>query len=121
MLGHAVGDALGVPVEFSSRESLDECPVTDMKGFGTFPVPAGAWSDDTSMSLCAIDALANENFNYELVMKNFGQWYYNDKYTPTGTTFDVGNTCSKAIENYFVKKKDINHCGLKGILSNGNV
>ena len=41
MLGHAVGDALGVPVEFYSREELDEGPVTDMEGFGTYPFPAG--------------------------------------------------------------------------------
>ena len=34
MLGHAVGDALGVPVEFASREELEEKPVTDMEGFG---------------------------------------------------------------------------------------
>ena len=41
MLGHAVGDALGVPVEFYSREEIDEGPVTDMEGFGTYPFPAG--------------------------------------------------------------------------------
>ena len=33
MLGHAVGDALGVPVEFCSREELDAQPVTDMIGW----------------------------------------------------------------------------------------
>ena len=30
MIGHAVGDALGVPVEFASREEIAENPVTDM-------------------------------------------------------------------------------------------
>lgn len=30
MMGLAVGDALGVPVEFYSREELKENPVTDM-------------------------------------------------------------------------------------------
>ena len=30
VLGHAVADALGVPVEFCSREELKENPVTDM-------------------------------------------------------------------------------------------
>ena len=39
MLGHAVGDALGVSVEFCTREELDENPVTDMIGFGSYPVP----------------------------------------------------------------------------------
>lgn len=37
MIGHAVGDALGVPVEFASREEVDANPVEDMEGFGTYP------------------------------------------------------------------------------------
>ena len=41
MIGHAVGDALGVPVEFASREEIAQSPVTDMEGFGTYPYPAG--------------------------------------------------------------------------------
>lgn len=42
VIGHAVGDALGVPVEFCEREELAKNPVTDMRGFGSYPVPAGA-------------------------------------------------------------------------------
>ena len=34
MLGHAVGDALGVPVEFCNRNDLAKNPVSDMRGFG---------------------------------------------------------------------------------------
>ena len=48
MIGHAIGDALGVPVEFCEREELKMNPVVDMRGYGTYPVPAGSWSDDTS-------------------------------------------------------------------------
>lgn len=33
LLGVAVGDALGVPVEFKSREAIAENPVTDMIGY----------------------------------------------------------------------------------------
>ena len=42
ILCHAVGDALGVPVEFCSREELDTEPVDDMEGFGSYPYAAGA-------------------------------------------------------------------------------
>ena len=41
ILGHAVGDALGVPVEFWNREEVQKYPVEDMRGFGTYPYPAG--------------------------------------------------------------------------------
>lgn len=35
VFGHAIADALGVPVEFVKREKLVLNPVTDMRGFGT--------------------------------------------------------------------------------------
>ena len=80
MIGHAVGDAIGVPVEFISRNELKENPVKDMIGYGTYPVPPGAWSDDTSMSLAALDAISDGTLNWDLVMAAFGEWYYNNKY-----------------------------------------
>ena len=43
LFGHAVGDALGVPVEFTPREELIQNPVTDMLGYGTYNVPPGTW------------------------------------------------------------------------------
>ena len=120
ILGHAVGDALGVPVEFVSRDELDQNPVEDMKGYGTYPYPAGCWSDDTSLSLAAFDSLADDKVDWKEIMVNFGKWYYKDKYTPTGEMFDVGNTCSTAIENYFKYNKPLNFCGLPDERSNGN-
>jgi len=100
MLGHAVGDALGVPVEFCRRSVLDEFPVAEMAGYGAYPVPAGSWSDDTSMSLATLDGLANETLNYSIIMDNISNWYHTGEYTPTGVTFDVGGTCRAAILKY---------------------
>ena len=120
MLGHAVGDALGVPVEFCDREELDGNPVTDMKGFGTYPYPAGCWSDDTSMSLAALDSLADDKMDFDEIMHNFGKWIEQDAYTPTGEAFDAGRTCVNAIINYFANKKSIFDCGMIGERSNGN-
>ena len=57
MLGVIVGDALGVPVEFMSRDALTACPVTDMRAYGTHDQPAGTWSDDSSMALCLMESL----------------------------------------------------------------
>lgn len=125
MIGHAVGDALGVPVEFCTREYLKRHPVTEMLEYGAHDVPKGAWSDDTSMSLCALESLPKVKagyikFDFENVMLNFGKWYYDNEFTATGETFDMGNTCSTAIENYFKHKKPINQCGLDDEWSNGN-
>ena len=57
ILGHAIADAMGVPVEFTSREARKADPVTDYRGYGAHDVPAGTWSDDTSMTLAALDSL----------------------------------------------------------------
>ena len=39
IMGLVIGDALGVPVEFVSRDELKETPVTDMIGYGTHNQP----------------------------------------------------------------------------------
>ena len=121
MIGHAVGDALGVPVEFCAREELLKNPVTDMMGFGSYPVPAGAWSDDTSMSVAALDSLANGEILYDEIMGNFVKWANLDDYTPTGEMFDIGVTCKKAIRK-FVEEEGISPlaCGLPYENANGN-
>ena len=59
IIGLAIGDALGVPAEFKSREELKRYPITDMIGDGTYNLPAGTWSDDTSMTLATIDSIKN--------------------------------------------------------------
>lgn len=132
MIGHAIGDALGVPVEFCEREELVEKPITDMVGYGTYPVPAGAWSDDTSMSLAALDVLSKGKLDYFEVMINFAKWLEGGYYTPTGESFDVGRTCLRSILNFvgtcysqehgFLLPPgfDITECGQNSEYSNGN-
>ena len=120
MLGHAVGDALGVPVEFCSREALETAPVTHMRGYGAHPVPAGAWSDDTSMSLAALEALCDEKWSLETVMQGLVDWLENAKYTPTGRVFDVGRTCMAAICRYEDGCRPATACGCEKERSNGN-
>lgn len=58
LFGVAVGDALGVPVEFRDREYLQSNPVMDMLAYGTHNQPAGTWSDDSSLTFCLSETLA---------------------------------------------------------------
>ena len=57
--GGIVGDALGVPYEFTSPTKMKENPATTMTGYGTYNQPAGSWSDDSSMTLATMDSLIN--------------------------------------------------------------
>ena len=120
MLGHAVADALGVPVEFCERKKLSAHPVTDMMGYGSYPVPAGSWSDDTSMSLCALDALCSRSWTYEDVMDNFVKWISDAEFTPTEKVFDVGRCCLSAIVRYQRAGTPPSRCGGKSEFENGN-
>ena len=121
MLGHAVGDALGVPVEFCTRAELVKNPVTDMIGWGSHPVLPGCWSDDTSMALATLDSLRLGKIDYEEIMRNFVSWYSRGEYTPDGKMFDVGGTTRAAIKKY-QKFNDISvfECGASDAYSNGN-
>lgn len=119
MIGHAVGDALGVPVEFCGRDELAMDPVTDMRGYGTHPVPAGTWSDDTSMSIAALDSLAQGKVDPDEIMGNFIEWVENGKYTSSGESFDIGRTCLQAIRAYLICHNP-GECGQAGEYANGN-
>ncbi len=120
ILGHAVADALGVPWEFASRQELDAAPIEDMEGYGTYPYPAGTWSDDTSMTLCALDSLAKCRVDPNDIMKKFGLWLQKNEYTPTGECFDVGGTCFRAILSYLEHGTPAIVCGGKDENSCGN-
>ncbi|MBW5382292.1 ADP-ribosylglycohydrolase family protein [Brachyspira pilosicoli] len=119
ILGLAVGDALGVPYEFISRDIIKKNPCKDMIGYGTHNKKAGTWSDDTSLTLCLLDNLNNKNINYNDIMNSFVLWYDNGKYTADGYIFDIGITTSDAINNYKSGKNPIK-CGLSDEYSNGN-
>lgn len=119
ILGVVTGDALGVPVEFCSRRDRDIDPVQGMRGYGTFNLPAGSWSDDSSMTLAALDSLGSGKLNLDDVMKRFERWLFEGNYTPWGRTFDVGGSCMRSIENYS-NGMDVHNCGTRGEYDNGN-
>ncbi len=104
LLGVAVGDAIGVPVEFRSRTYLNAYPVIDVMGYGTHEQPPGTWSDDTSLTLALADALC-EGLDIEQVAKNFVAWYYENQFTARGEVFDIGNSTRNAIRNLWAGVK----------------
>ena len=120
IFGHAVADALGVPVEFCTRDELDIKSVIDMEGFGTYNVPAGYWSDDTSMTLAALESLANGHLDYNEIMDNFCAWLGDGKFTPDGDVFDVGASCRKSILLYAGDHISAIECGQDSEWDNGN-
>lgn len=120
IMGVVVGDALGLPVQFSWREELEKNPVTDMIGYRTFNVPAGSWSDDSSLTLATLSSINDlERIDSEDIMNRFVRWYDDGEYTPFGYAYDIGCTCEEAICRY-AEMKNYKECGCVGEFSNGN-
>lgn len=110
--GCAIGDALGLPAEWRSSDAA--ISLSKRSGgkwpneFIDTPVrnnrdswAAGEWSDDTSMSLCVIDAFLDSidpdqplKFSPQLVAKHFKRWFDED---PKGT----GKTTRTVISHPF--------------------
>lgn len=118
VFGLAIADAMGVPVEFIDREELCSEPVADYRGFGTHHVPAGTWSDDTSMTLASLDSLAH-GVDYDDMMRRFCRWKQKAAYTATDEVFDMGIATNTAL-NSFLRGTPALLCGCSDEYDNGN-
>ena len=61
LYGVAVGDALGGPLEFMSREAVHRAypdGLRDMVGGGWLNLKPGETTDDTAMALCVAEGIA---------------------------------------------------------------
>ena len=121
IMGLVTGDALGNPVQFMTREDIRERGiVTEMEAGGPYRTPAGAWTDDSSMALAALESIRRVGeIVPEDIMNNFVRWNNEGEFTPEGYAFDQGMTCLDAIEN-FEKNRNWRTCGRKGEYANGN-
>lgn len=99
MLGLAVGDALGAPVEFCRRDSFD--PVLGMRSGGYFKLPVGAWTDDTAMALCLGESLLFEPaINAQDLLDRFFRWASDGENTSTGVCVGIGQNTLRVLGNF---------------------
>jgi ADP-ribosylglycohydrolase/O-acetyl-ADP-ribose deacetylase (regulator of RNase III) len=119
VLGLVVGDAVGVPVEFKSREELARAPVTDMRGHGTYDQPPGTWSDDSSLALATADSLVEQGYAPVDMMRRFHLWLTTAYMSPHGEVFDVGIATRAAIARY-AQQQPREAWGGRGERDNGN-
>ncbi len=118
LFGVAVGDALGVPVEFKSREQIRKNPISDMTGYGTHSQAPGTFSDDSSLTFCLAEALTEE-FDTHTIGNNFIRWANDNYWTAAGDVFDIGIATREALAK-ISKGAEATHAGGKDVSSNGN-
>ena len=99
LLGLAVGDALGAPLEFMRPGTFE--PVTEMVGGGPHGLLPGEWTDDTSMALCLAESLIQcRGFDAEDQLRRYVRWYRYGHLSSTGLCFDIGVTTRIALEAF---------------------
>lgn len=95
IFGHLVGDALGVPHEFSEPS---EERVAEMRGGGPHAQPPGTWSDDGALTLALADSLGRVGFHPEDQALRALAWIDKRQYTPDEDgPFDIGGATSRAL------------------------
>lgn len=99
LVGLAVGDALGAPVEFMRPGEFE--PVTGYRKGGPHNLPAGYWTDDTSMALCSgVSLCLHGGFNPQDQMERFTRWFRQGYLSSTGRCFDIGNRTRAAVKRF---------------------
>ena len=96
LFGMAIGDALGVPAEFKSRQTILRKPVTNMIGYGTYHLPRGTFSDESQMTFCLAEALTHD-FHLHRISQNFIKWSDENYQATRGELFDIGNATNNAM------------------------
>ena len=91
--GHLVGDALGVPYEFTHH-----IETVEWSGHGSHNQPAGTWSDDGALMLALLDSLLDADFDTADQARRCLDWRDHKKYTPDWDgPFDIGNATGMAL------------------------
>lgn len=106
LYGLLVGDALGVPYEFSPPAAIPARDLIEMLPPADFArahpaVPVGTWSDDGAQALVLLNSLVEDSsLNLQQFTKGLLTWYRAGFMTPDEQVFDVGNQTIHALENY---------------------
>ncbi len=120
IMGVVVGDALGCPVQFESREEVARHPVTGMRGYGTFNLPEGSWTDDSSLTIALLESIRRTGkIDLDDIMGNFMKWLYDGEFTPYGESYDIGRGTMQAINRYR-KNRKAKKCGGDEEWNNGD-
>ena len=99
MLGLAIGDALGAPVEFKDRGSFEL--VTSYRSGGKFNLQAGEWTDDTAMALCLANSLIDrQGVNQKDQLQKYLKWFKTGYMSASGKSVGCGKTILQALTRF---------------------
>ncbi|MBO9728091.1 MAG: ADP-ribosylglycohydrolase family protein [Chitinophaga sp.] len=95
--GIAIGDALGVPVEFKTRSYLSQNPILTLTGYGCWNQPPGTFSDDSSLTFCTAESLLT-GYDISHMAQTFVRWAQQGYWGAHNEVFDIGHTTRRALQ-----------------------
>lgn len=117
VVGTAVGDALGAPLEFMKPDDLLG-KHTDMIGGGVHRTSDGEWTDDTALMVAAAESyVKRKQFDPLDISSNFRQWKLTGKFGTRNYVFDIGSTTADAIGSMVVDRP---YAGKGDMYASGN-
>lgn len=96
VVGGAVGDALGMPVQ--NRRPGTFMPIGDLVGGGPHDLPRGAWTDDTALALLLAESLVEHgDFDARDQVARYGRWQREGHLSSTGACVGISATTARAL------------------------
>ena len=97
-MGLFVGDALGAPLEFLRPHEIKGVH-SEMTGGGVHSTEVGEWTDDGAMAVAIAEAyISKGGFDPAEIAGNFKTWRKSGHFGTRDYVFDIGRTCSGAID-----------------------
>lgn len=96
LYGQAIGDALGLGSEFMTKEEIGANYPNGLMTYSQIIQDShrcrwnrGAWTDDTDMMLCIMEAFEDGRFNIHRIAQNFKDWFNGNPLGIGGHTYKV--------------------------------
>jgi len=131
ILGMAIGDSLGAPLEFSEvRYGSRIISGFDHTYGGKFRLKPGQWTDDTSMGLTMADSLLiNQGFNPADIMHRFILWwnfgycnaFHNDVKRGNKRSCGLGGNIFLSFRQFYFNGQPYTTAGDKDTSGNGSI
>jgi len=124
LYGLLIGDAVGVPYEFSKPSKMPRLELIEMdepRGFRAHPdAPPGAWSDDGAQALCLLVSLIERGrLDVDDLGERLLEWLDSGYMAVDGVVFDVGMQTDAAL-SALRAGTPANESGPTGEYDNGN-
>ena len=96
LLGLAIGDALGMPVQYRRPGTFS--PVGDLLAGGPFDLPRGAWTDETAQVLCLAESLVEcGHLDLHDLQARLVLWQREGRLSSTGQCIGISAVTARAL------------------------